>query len=120
LLNSFETQDITIEIYENFLKLLAPLAPHITEEIWFSLGNKKSIHLSNWPKWDESQIRDEEIKIAVQINGKVRAEIIIKVDDQEENVKKKALADRDVLKYMAGIEAKKIIYVKNRVINIVL
>ena len=62
--------------------------------------------------------QDKEITIAVQINGKVRAEILIQVDDNEEEVKKKALANQAVLKYLAGNDSKKIIYVKNRVINI--
>jgi len=104
--------------YEKFLQILAPFAPHITEEIWSNLGNKESIHLSNWPKWDESLVKDKEIKIAVQINGKVRTEILIQADDGEEEVKKKALGNETVLRYMAAGQPKKIIYVKNRVINI--
>jgi len=130
---------LNIEDYKKFLQILAPFAPHITEYIWQKLSApqglafgslkarpfpakgptfKGSIHLSNWPKWDESLIKDQEIKIAVQINGKVRTEIVIQMDEKEEDVKKKALADQTVLKYTAGKNPKKIIYVKNRVINI--
>ena len=88
--------------YKKFLQILAPFAPHITEEIWQNLktvfkevsqrpsfGETESIHFSNWPKWDENLVKDKEIKIAVQINGKVRTEILIQVDDSEEDVKKK-------------------------------
>ena len=104
--------------YEKFLKILSPFAPHITEEIWFSLGNTKSIHLSGWPKWDENLVKDQEIKIAIQINGKVRAELIIGALDNEEEVKTKALSNETVLKYLAGGQPKRVIYVKGRVINI--
>jgi len=106
--------------YEKFLKILAPFAPHITEEIWFSLGNKKSIHFSEWPKWDENLVKDTEIKIAVQINGKVRSEILIQVDDTEEEVKEKAFANEIISKYVAGVSVKRFIYVKGRVINIII
>ncbi|MFZ1020083.1 MAG: class I tRNA ligase family protein, partial [Minisyncoccia bacterium] len=119
--------------YEKFLQILAPFAPHIAEEIWQklapqgrTLGSLKvrpfpaSIHLSAWPKWDENLTRDEEIKIAVQINGKVRAEIMIQADEDEEEIKKQVLANETVLKYMTGKNIQKIIYVKNRLMNIVL
>jgi leucyl-tRNA synthetase len=106
--------------YEKFLKILAPFAPHITEEIYFNLGNKKSIHLSDWPKVDESLIKDEELKIAVQINGKVRTEIMIKTDDSEEKIKEQATSNEIISKYIADKSIKKVIYVKNRLINIVL
>jgi leucyl-tRNA synthetase len=106
--------------FEKFLQILAPFAPHIAEEVWFSLRGKKSIHLSEWPIWDENLIKDKEIKIAVQINGKVRAEIMIDIEDNEDQVKKKVLADNTVFKYMAGKSEKKIIYVKNRLINIII
>ena len=106
--------------YEKFLQILAPFAPYITEEIWFNLGHKNSIHLSNWPKGDENLIQDEEIKIAVQVNGKVRTEIMIKADDDEEEIKKQATLNETVLRHIAGRDIKKVFYVKNRLINIVL
>jgi leucyl-tRNA synthetase len=83
------------------------------------LGNKKSIHLSDWPKVDKSLIKDEEIKIVVQINGKVRMEMMIGADDDEEKIKKQALANEIILKHIADKIVKKVIYVKNRLINIV-
>jgi len=126
---------ISIYDYEKFLQILAPFAPHITEGLWhnikltsggrlfFQKGDKsavrESIHLSAWPKWDEKLIQDAEVKIAVQVNGKVRTEIMIQVDDSEETVKGKALIDEIVLKHLADRDIKKIIYVKNRLINIV-
>jgi len=111
---------VSLGTYEKFLQILSPFAPHITEEIWSNLGHKNSIHLSNWPPWDASLIKDEEVKIIVQINGKMRAEIVIGVDEKEDDVKNKALKNEVILKYIANNDIKKIIYVKNRVINIVL
>jgi leucyl-tRNA synthetase len=110
---------ISQNAYEKFLRILSPFAPHITEEIWSNLGHRNSIHLSNWPKWDKNLIQDEEIKIAVQINGKVRAEIMIKMEEKEEDIKKKALANEAVLRHTTGRDVKRLIYVKNRLINIV-
>lgn len=126
LVNEMDKSEISIEDYKKFLQILAPFAPHMTEELWSDLvsdsdsGRRESIHLSSWPKWDEKIIADEEIKIAVQINGKVRTEIIIKMNENEEVIKKKALTDKAILKYVTGKNVKKVIYVKNRVINIVL
>ena len=114
-----KVEKIHKEDFKKFLQILAPFAPHVAEEIWHDLGEKKSIHLSVWPKYDKNLIKDDEIKIAVQVNGKVRAEMMIQVDESEEDIKKKAIRNEAVLRFMIGIEPKKIIYVKNRLINIV-
>jgi len=107
-------------VYEKFLQILSPFAPHVTEELWSNLGEKKSINLSIWPKWDENLIKDEEIKIVIQVNGKVRAEMMINLADDEENIKKQAVSNEIILKHIDNKEIKKIIYVKNRLINIVI
>jgi len=112
-------ESISQNVYEKFLKIFSPFAPHITEELWHNLGYKNSIHLSDWPKWDENLIKDEEIKIVVQVNGKVRTEIMIKVENNEEGIKKQAISDKTILKYIEGKDIKKVIYVKNRLVNIV-
>ncbi|MEK7190316.1 MAG: class I tRNA ligase family protein, partial [Patescibacteria group bacterium] len=111
---------VTREDYKKFLQILSPFAPHVAEELWQRLGHKKSISLESWPAYDLSKIQDAEIKIVVQINGKVRAEIMAQVDDGEDEVRKKALANEVVLRHLAGGEIKKVFYVKNRLINIVL
>ena len=110
---------ISQSVYEKFLKILSPFAPHISEELWQILGHRKSINLESWPVPDLSKIKNEEINIVVQINGKVRTEITIKIDVDEEEIKKEALVNETVLKHIAGKEVKKVIYVKNRLINIV-
>ena len=132
LLNEMEKSAVSIKDFKIFLQILSPFAPHITEELWQMLREKKpapyqakgfgsgSIHISPWPKYDETKIIDNEVKIAVQINGKVRAEIMIEADENEDDVKKKSLRDAAILRYIMGKDIKKFIYIKNRLINIVL
>ncbi|MBI2627403.1 class I tRNA ligase family protein [Candidatus Nomurabacteria bacterium] len=110
---------ISQDVYETFLKLLSPFAPHITEDLWQTLGHEKSINFESWPIYDLSKIKTEEIKIVVQINGKVRTEIMIQTNEKEENVKEKALKNNIILKHIEGKDIKKTFYVKNRLINIV-
>ena len=119
-LNEAEKEGISIEDYKKFLQILAPFAPHLTEELWYLLGEKKSIHIYNWLTFDPKMIIDDEIKIAIQVNGKVRGEMIINVNDDEEVVKDKAIKNTSISKYLNGQKPKKVIYVKNRLINIVL
>ncbi|MDD3662368.1 MAG: leucine--tRNA ligase [Candidatus Pacebacteria bacterium] len=115
-----EGSGITKKDFKIFLKLLAPFAPHIAEELWFMLGEKKTIHLSSWPKWNNKKINDEKVKIAVQVNGKVRAEIIINKEDEDEDVKKQSIENEIISSWIKGKEIKKIIYIKGRIINIVI
>ncbi|MFA5827659.1 MAG: class I tRNA ligase family protein [Candidatus Paceibacterota bacterium] len=111
---------LSIEDYKKFLQILSPFAPHVTEEIWQNLKCVRQDLTQKWPKWDEDLVKDQEIKIVVQINGKVRAEILIQTDEKEEEVKKIALANETILRYIPDGQTKKIIYVKNRVISILI
>ncbi len=114
-----KNKSVEKEDYKKFLQILAPFAPHCTEELWHNLGEKSSINLSKWPKWDERLLIDSELKIILQVNSKVRAEIFVPSDEKEEDIKKRALANESVLKFTEGKEIKKIIYVKNKLVNIV-
>lgn len=114
-----KVNSISRDDFKMFIQILAPFAPHITEEIWHELGEKNSIHLSSWPKWDRKKVLDEQVKIGVQVNGKVRAEIKIKPNISEEEVKKIALNDKNVQVWVDGKEIKRFIYVKDRIVNIV-
>ncbi len=120
--NEVEKNDFSLSIsdFKTFLQLLAPFAPHIAEELWSDLGGKQSIALSPWPKWDKDVIIDKEVKIVIQINGKLRAEIMVSADVAEDEVKKRVLTDSAILRYTEGKEVKKIIYVKGRLVNIVI
>jgi leucyl-tRNA synthetase len=121
LVNTLEKEELISKTdYGNFLQILAPFAPHMTEELWRELGEKESIHVSEWPAYDESLIKDEKIKIMIQINGKIRDEIFIDNGAGEEEVKKQALAQSKVVEKLAGVEPKNIIYVAGRLVNIVI
>ncbi len=120
--NEIESNDnkISIKDFKLFLQILAPFASHITEEIWFEFEEKKSIHLSKWPKYDEKKIVEDNLKIGISVNGKIRGEMFITNNLSEEEVKSMALVDISVLPWIEGKEVKKVIYVKNRLINIVI
>lgn len=106
---------------ERFLMLLAPFAPHITEEIWQEvLGNKKSIFLEKWPEFNPEKIKDETIEMVVQVNGKVRERIQVEADIPEEDAKEIALKSEKVQKYLEGKEPKKVIFVQGKLISIVI
>ncbi|MCF7834378.1 MAG: leucine--tRNA ligase [Candidatus Pacebacteria bacterium] len=107
------------ESFKKFLQVLSPFAPHITEELWNIFGEKKSIHISKWPKWSEKMLEENEVKIVIQVNGKVRGEMYIGIEEDEESVKAKATKENSVLKYLEGNVVKRIIYVKGRLVNIV-
>jgi len=120
LVNEMEkAESISEKDFKMFLQILAPFAPHITEEIWASLGEKKSIHLSGWPKWDKKKIVDDMVKIAIQVNGKVRAEIMVENDISEEKVKEEAVNNKNIIVWIDNKPIKRIIYVKGRIVNIV-
>ena len=114
------TSNVSKTVFDTFLKLLAPFAPHMTEEIWHGFGHKTSIHLEEWPKFDESKIKEENTLITIQINGKVRGQLEIKTGASEETVKEKALNLSEIQKWLADKKAKKVIFVPDRIINFVI
>ena len=105
--------------FEILLKLLAPFAPHVTEELWYSLGNKKSIHVSDWPVCDEKLLVDDEVNIMVQVNGKVRSSFKVQKDQTEAALEAQAKEIPDVKKWLEGKEIKKVIVIKNKLVSIV-
>ncbi len=104
---------------QSFLIMLASFAPHIAEELWEQVGNKKSIFEQRWPKYDPKMIVEDEIELVIQINGKVRDKIKVSADISEEEAKEKALISEKVQKYIDGKEIKKVIFVPGRLINLV-
>jgi leucyl-tRNA synthetase len=120
LVNVLEkTEDISRLDFIKFLQILCPFAPHLAEELSSFFGQKKPIVKSSWPVWDKDKVQDETVKIAIQINGKVRSEIDINKESSEADVKKIALEDPNVKKWLEDKEIKRFIYVPGRVINIV-
>jgi leucyl-tRNA synthetase len=104
---------------ETFLKLLAPVAPFVTEELWHRYGNSRSIHLEDWPTYDESLTRAESVTMVVQVNGKVRDRIDVPASITAEQMQELALANERVRAHLNGGEPKKIITVPPKLINLV-
>ena len=107
------------EYAEGFVKLLNPVAPHIGEELWEMLGHDNTIAFEAWPTWNESLLGEAEKEIAVQVNGKVRATVMIAVDEAEDSIKEKALAEENVKRHIEGKEVVKVIVIKGKIVNIV-
>lgn len=118
--NALSEQDyITKDTYSIFLQLLAPFAPHMTEELWHVLGNATSIHLSSWPQYDEKLIENDTIEIAVQVNGKLRGSFTAQKDSPEKEIMQHARQIPTVAKFLEGQVMKKEIYIKGRLVNFV-
>ena len=116
----YKEETLPIEYAEGFLKLLNPVAPHITEELWNRLNHNKTIAYEKWPEYDESKITENEIEIPVQINGKVKETITIPVDLEEGKVKKIVHENCNITNLINGKTIVKEIYVKNKIYNIVI
>ncbi|MBI3394508.1 MAG: class I tRNA ligase family protein, partial [Spirochaetia bacterium] len=104
---------------ESFALLLSPFAPHMAEELWRLLGHNESIATAAWPAFDPEKTKDDDIEIVFQVNGKLRGKARMSVSAGEEDVKARALKDPGVEKAMDGKEPKRIIVVKNKLVNIV-
>jgi len=105
---------------ENFLKLLAPFAPHLAEELWEKLGNKESIFKQKWPEYDPAIIQDEEIELVIQVCGKVRDRIKVSTGITEKEATELAKQSQKIKNFIGAKPIKKVIFVKNRLINIVI
>ena len=117
-INSASKEDVLPKEYaEGFLKLLNPIAPHITEELWNILGHTDSIAYENWPKFDESKTIDDEIELPVQVNGKLKATVVISLDEDEASIKNKVHSALEGK--LDGKSIVKEIYVKNKIYNVV-
>jgi leucyl-tRNA synthetase len=103
-----------------YLRMLAPVTPHIAEELWQQLGKSYSIHTQSWPEVDEKAAAEEQITLVVQVNGKVRDRIVVPADINEVDAKNKALSSDMVKKYLAGNQPRSVVYVPGRLVNIVL
>ncbi len=105
---------------ESLLQVLAPFAPHITEELWQQLGHDSTIHIDNWPEWDETYLKEERVTIPIQINGKVRASLEIAKDIQEEEILALATSHEKIIPHLGDKKLKKSIYVPGRIVNLVI
>ena len=104
---------------ETMMQLLAPFAPHITEELWQQTGHTGSIHSTNWPVYDEALTQDEVFTLVIQVNGKVRERIEVPADISEQAVRELAVSNPKVAAFIGEITIQKIIYIPGRLVNVV-
>ena len=104
---------------ESLIQILAPFAPHITEELWREMGHDDTVHVSHWPKWDEKYLKSDTMTIIVQVNGKLRAKLELSSDMDKQSVEEAALADENVQKFTSNKPPKKMVYVPGKLVNIV-
>jgi len=112
--------EVGIDTIKTMILMLAPFAPHVSEELWKNLGFDDSVHNQEWPEYDPDLIREEEATLIVQVNGKLRDKIEIKIDTPEEEVKKLALDQGNIQKWIGDKKIKKVIFVQNKLINFVI
>jgi leucyl-tRNA synthetase len=116
---AYKAEQLPKEMVEGFVKLLAPVAPHIGEELWSKLGYSDSIAYATWPAYDEAKLVEDEIEIVVQINGKVKAKLLVAKDASREQMEQIALSDDAVKEQVEGKTVRKIIAVPGKLVNIV-
>jgi leucyl-tRNA synthetase len=107
------------EALEAAVLLLAPIVPHMTEELWQTLGHTTSVNNATWPEFDPAIASEEEMTIVIQINGKLRNRMTVSVDEDPEKIKADAQADEKIVALLKGIKILKVIYVPKKLVNIV-
>jgi len=114
-----ESGELNDYIILKAVQLIAPIAPHMAEELWLGFGHSDSIFKSSWPIYDPEAITADTIEIAVQINGKVRDTLIVAADCNQETVEKAAFESQKIASYASQGQVVKKIYVPGRIFNIV-
>ncbi len=108
---AYKANELPREYIEGFVKLLSPVAPHLAEELWEKLGHEGSIAYEAWPAYDESKLVDDEVEIVVQLNGKVKAKLMVPADADKAALEQLAQADEKVKEQLEGKTIRKIIAV---------
>ncbi len=117
--NNLVKCDVWLAALSSIIACVAPFAPHISEELWQLLGNSTTVHRDTWPKWDEQYLVSEEVTIVIQVNGKVRAEIKMPQGANQEDVLTVAQKEDNIKRYLAESSIKKVIYIADKILNIV-
>ncbi|MCI5224921.1 MAG: leucine--tRNA ligase, partial [Candidatus Electrothrix sp. AR4] len=112
-------RNVLREALRTVLILLFPMVPHFSEELWRVTGHEQSLDRYPWPEFNPEAVKEDELTIVVQVNGKVRSRLQVAVDITEDTIKEKALADERIMKLIDGVDIKKIIVVKGKLVNIV-
>ncbi|MCX7913772.1 MAG: class I tRNA ligase family protein, partial [Thermodesulfovibrionales bacterium] len=105
---------------KNIILMIAPFAPHIAEEMWQRIGKKNSIFEHPWPYWDEELAKEEEVELVVQVNGRVRAKMLIPAGLSDDEVKERALSEPKISEITRDAKIKRIVVVQGRLVNIVI
>ncbi|MFP3917966.1 leucine--tRNA ligase, partial [Lysinibacillus telephonicus] len=113
----YKAETVPTEYAEGFVKLLAPIAPHVAEELWEILGHSETIAYEAWPTYDESKLVDDEIEVIVQVNGKLRSKVKIAKDASKEQLEQIAQADEKVKEFTDGKQIVKVIAVPGKLVN---
>lgn len=115
----YKAEELPKEYIEGFVKLLSPVAPHITEELWAHIGHNESITYATWPTFDEAKLIDNEIEIVVQINGKVKVKLMVAADTTKEQLQEIAMSEESIKEQISGKNIRKVITVPGKLVNIV-
>jgi leucyl-tRNA synthetase len=107
------------QVVQDLVVMLAPFAPHFAEECWERLGHRTSVFDELWPEWDEHLVVEDDVEVAVQVNGKTRSKLSVPRDSSEDAVVAAALADETTVRFVGEKEIRKRIYVPNRLLNLV-
>ncbi len=118
----FTAADVAVarEAFEALIRMLAPFAPHIAEELWESFGHGESLSRAEWPQFDAELAREKEIEVAVQVNGKLRSRLCVNADISNDELRKEALADRIIVAAVTGKDVTKVIVIPRKLVNIVI
>ena len=116
---TYKVDDLPVEYMKGFVKMIAPIMPHMAEELWSQFGESDTITYQPWPTYDPKALVEDEVEMIVQVNGKVRAKIKMAKDTDRDEAQQLALANEHVKKFTDGKDIKKVIVVPNKIVNIV-
>ncbi len=116
---AYKSEILPVAYVEGFIKMLNPIAPHMTEELWQKLGHDESITYAAWPTYDASALVEDTVEVVLQVNGKLRSKVQINKDTSKDDMEKLALADPKVQEFIAGKTVRKVIAVPQKLVNIV-
>ncbi|UYQ74469.1 leucine--tRNA ligase [Limosilactobacillus reuteri] len=116
---AYKVDDLPVEYMKGFVKMIAPIMPHMAEELWSQFGESDTITYQPWPTYDPKVLVEDEVEMIVQVNGKVRAKIKMAKDTDRDEAQQLALANEHVKKFTDGKDIKKVIVVPNKIVNIV-
>ncbi|MET1014539.1 MAG: leucine--tRNA ligase [Paenisporosarcina sp.] len=117
---AYKANSMPLEFAKGFVQLLAPIAPHLSEELWEKLGGTETISYVQWPVYDESKLVENEIEMVIQVNGKVRTKIVVSKDLTKDELENAVLSDEKVKEILEGKEMKKLIAIPGKLVNIVM